>query len=67
MVHQGVQARQRLMQYTEFFFSAVKNEIFVEFFFFIYFDMYAQIIDFGNTLEPPPRRGGSNEYPESMF
>ena len=26
----------------------------------------AQNIDFGNPLEPP-RRGGSNEYPQSMF
>ena len=26
----------------------------------------AQNIDFGYSLEPP-RRGGSNEYPQSMF
>ena len=30
------------------------------------FDMFAQNIDCGYTLEPP-RRGGSNEYPQSMF
>ena len=29
--------------------------------------MFAQNIDCGYTLEPPPRRGGSNEYPQSMF
>ena len=28
--------------------------------------MSAQNIDCGNPLEPP-RRGGSNEYPQSMF
>ena len=28
--------------------------------------MFAQNIDCGYTLEPPPR-GGSNEYPQSMF
>ena len=30
------------------------------------FLIFAQIIDSGYTLEPP-RRGGSNEYPQSMF
>ena len=30
------------------------------------FLIFAQNIDYGNTLEPP-RRGGSNEYPQSMF
>ena len=30
------------------------------------FLIFAQNIDCGNTLEPP-RRGGSNEYPQSMF
>ena len=28
--------------------------------------MSAKIIDYGYSLEPP-RRGGSNEYPQSMF
>ena len=30
------------------------------------FHISAQNIDYGNSLEPP-RRGGSNEYPQSMF
>ena len=30
------------------------------------FLMFAQNIDRGYTLEPP-RRGGSNEYPQSVF
>ena len=30
------------------------------------FLIFAQKIDCGFTLEPP-RRGGSNEYPQSMF
>ena len=30
------------------------------------FNMFAQTIDCGYTLEPP-RRGGSKEYPQSMF
>ena len=30
------------------------------------FHVYAQNIDYGYSLEPP-RRGGSNEYPQSMF
>ena len=32
----------------------------------IFFHISAQNIDCGYTLEPP-RRGGSNEYPQSMF
>ena len=32
------------------------------------FHISAQNIDCGYSLEPPrPRRGGSNEYPRSMF
>ena len=31
------------------------------------FLIFAQNIDCGYTLEPPARRGGSNEYPQSMF
>ena len=34
--------------------------------FFDIFLIFAQNIDCGYTLEPP-RRGGSNEYPQSMF
>ena len=30
------------------------------------FQISAQNIDWGYSLEPP-RRGGSNEYPQSMF
>ena len=33
---------------------------------FYIFLIFAQNIDCGYTLEPP-RRGGSNEYPQSMF
>ena len=32
----------------------------------IFFLFFAQNIDCGYTLEPP-RRGGSNEYPQSMY
>ena len=32
----------------------------------IFFLFFAQSIDCGYTLEPP-RRGGSNEHPQSMF
>ena len=52
------------MQYTEIF-SAVKNENSNRFFFYT-FNSLAQSIDCLYTLEPP-RRGGSNEYPQSMF
>ena len=52
------------MQYTEIFkvvklkiSSEKKSDIFL---------ILAQNIDCGTTLEPP-RRGGSNEYPQSMF
>ena len=51
------------MQYTEIF-SVVKIENFVGKI-FNYF-LFLQNIDCGYTLEPP-RRGGSNEYPQSMF
>ena len=46
-------------------FIAIKNEIFQQKNFDI-FKIFAQNIDCGYTLEPP-RRGGSNEYPQSMF
>ena len=42
--------------------SKAKIEISLEFFYI----NFAQNIDCGYTLEPP-RRGGSNEYPQSMF
>ena len=47
------------------FFSTVKIENFIRKKFDIFL-IFAQNIDCGYTLEPP-RRGGSNEYPQSMF
>ena len=53
----------RLFKYIENFtsktwkFSDKKSDI---------FHISAQNIDYGYSLEPP-RRGGSNEYPQSMF
>ena len=52
------------MQYTEIF-CALKIRNFQLNFFYIFL-IFAQNIDCGYTLEPP-RRGGSNEYPQSMF
>ena len=56
------------VQYTEIFFA-----LNIEHFQLKYFDIFlifAQNIDCGYMLEPPrrpPRRGGSNEYPQFMF
>ena len=52
------------MQYTKIFFSS-KIENFHQKKFDIFL-IFAQNIDCGYKLEPP-RRGGSNEYPQSMF
>ena len=52
------------MQYTEIF-KVVKNDNFQVKIFDIFL-IFAQNIHCGYTLEPP-RRGGSNEYPQSMF
>ena len=52
------------MQYTEIF-LALKIEIF-QLNNFDSFLIFAQNIDCGYTLEPP-RRGGSNEYTQSVF
>ena len=52
------------MQNTEIF-KVVKNEDFHQKKIDIFL-IFAQNIDCGYTLEPP-RRGGSNEYPQSMF
>ena len=52
------------MQYIEIF-SAVKIENFSRKFLILFLYKY-QNIDCGYTLEPP-RRGGSNQYPQSMF
>ena len=47
------------------YFTAVKKIIFKMKMFDIFL-IFAQNIDCGYTLEPP-QRGGSNEYPQSMF
>ena len=52
------------MQYTKIFFTS-KNLNFRRKYFDI-FDSIVQNIDCGLTLEPP-RRGGSNEYLQSIF
>ena len=50
------------MQYTAIF-HGCKNDNFQMIFFYIFL-IFAQNIDCGYTLE---QRGGSNEYPQSMF
>ena len=44
----------------------VELKILLGYFFKYIFLIFAQNIDYGYTLEPP-RRGCSNEYPQSMF
>ena len=51
------------MIYSNFFMSKIDN---FQRKIFDIFLIFAQNIDCGYTLEPP-RRGGSNEYPQSMF
>ena len=53
------------MQYTDIFFFRNENRKFHLKIFDI-LNIFAQNIDCGYTLEPP-QRGGSNEYPQSMF
>ena len=53
------------MQLTDIFSRALKMENF-QLKKFDIFLIFAQNIDCGYTLEPP-RLGGSNEYPQSMF
>ena len=53
------------MQNMEIFFFICKNEKFC-WQNFDYFNIFAQNIDYGYTLEPP-WRDGSNEYPQSML
>ena len=53
------------MQYTEIL-TSVKNEEKKSEEKIDILLIFAQDIDCGYTLEPP-RRGGSNEYPQSMF
>ena len=49
--------------YRKFYHQKIKNfQIKIR----IFFHISAQNIDCGYSLEPP-RRGGSNEYPPSMF
>ena len=52
------------VQYTAIF-HGYKNDNFQMIFFYIFL-IFAQSIDCGYALEPP-QRGGSNEYPQSMF
>ena len=52
------------MQYIKIF-KLLKNETFQKKSFAIFL-IFAQNINCGYPLEPP-RRGGSNEYPQSMF
>ena len=52
------------VQYTAIF-HGCKNDNFQMKIFDIFL-IFAQNIDCGYTLEPP-QRGGSNEYPQSMF
>ena len=61
------------MQYTEFFSGVKYEKIQYKNFHYKNFDIFnklknvfVQKIDCGYTLEPP-RRGDSNEYPQSMF
>ena len=54
----------QLFKYTENF-TTKKNENFQKKI-LIFFHISAQNIDYGYSLEPP-RRGGSYEYPQSMF
>ena len=55
----------KLVHAINTYFLALKIEKFQEKIFDIFL-IFAQNIDCGYTLEPP-RRGGSNEYPQSMF
>ena len=54
----------RVFKYIENFTS--KNRNFSDKKTLIFFHISAQNLDCGYSLEPP-RRGGSNEYPQSMF
>ena len=54
------------MQYTEIFWAFKIENFQLKKKKLIFFLIFAQNIDCGYTLEPP-RRGGSNVYPQSMF
>ena len=61
----NVITKTRLFKYTENF--TTENWKFqIKLLMFFFFHISAQNIDCGYSLEPP-RRGGSNEYPQSMF
>ena len=64
MLQANVITKTRLFKYMENF-TSKKNEIF-QIKNSDIFHISAQNIDCGYSLEPP-RRGGSNEYPQSMF
>ena len=64
LTHQSIALR-KLAYAMNRYFLALKIEHFQPKKFDILF-IFAQNIDCGYTLEPP-RRGGSNEYPQSMF
>ena len=61
----GIITKTRLFKYIENFTTKKKNENF-QIKNSDVFHISAQNIDCGYSLEPP-RRGGSNEYPQSVF
>ena len=64
IVNYTIITKTRLFKYTENF--TTKKWQFFRLKIVIFFHISAQNIDCGYSLEPP-RRGGSNEYPQSMF
>ena len=54
-----------LFKYSEHF-KTKKGKFSDIFFFFIFCSYFCSNIDCGYSLEPP-RRGGSNKYPQSIF
>ena len=55
----------RLFKYIENL-TTKKMKVFRQKFWFFFFHISAQNVDYEYSLEPP-HRGGSNEYPQSMF
>ena len=53
------------VQYTAIFHGSKNNNFQMKC--FDIFAIFAQNIDCVYPLEPPQKRGGSNEYPQSMF
>ena len=64
MLWSSVITKTRLFKYIENFITKKKGKFLVKI--PDIFQISAQNIDCGYSLEPP-RRGGSNEYPQSMF